>query len=253
MVKPALPSATVMLVRDAPRFEVLMVQRHHRIEFASGALVFPGGKVDPDDADPAWADHLFGAEALTPAETALRICAAREAFEESGILIARHAGDACWAIGPRAAEGREAVASGRSGLRALVADLRLKLDLGAMVPFAHWITPAAMPKRFDTHFFLMTAPADQVALCDGYETVDAAWMAPAEALRLQERGERTIVFPTRLNLALLAESATVADALARAAARPIVPVEPRTETTPAGLVVSIPADAGYGLVPPQTL
>lgn len=250
---PALPSATVMLVRDAPRFEVLMVRRHHRIEFASGALVFPGGKVEPGDGDPAWTQLSFGSETLAEPERALRICAVREAFEESGILVARHAGDAEWEIGPRAAEGREAVARGELAFRELVSGLRLKLDLGAMVPFAHWITPAAMPKRFDTRFYLMTAPADQLAASDGFETVDAEWIRPADALRLAAAGERTVVFPTRLNLQLLAESTDSAEALARAAARDVITIEPSLERTPDGLRLSIPADAGYGAVEPQGL
>lgn len=253
MAAAALPSATVMLVRDAPAFEVLMVQRHHQIEFASGALVFPGGKVEPDDGDPAWVGLAFGAEGLMAGERALRVCAVREAFEESGILLARHATDATWAIGPRAAAGREAVARGEVGFRDFVAGLGLRLDLGAMTPFAHWITPAAMSKRFSTHFYLMTAPPDQLAACDGFETVDAEWIAPAEALRLQEAGRRTIVFPTRLNLALLSESTCVAEALASAAARPVAPIEPHLEQTPDGMIVSIPTDAGYGHVPPQRL
>ena len=249
----ALPSATVMLVRDSPRFEVLMVRRHHQIEFASGALVFPGGKVEPSDGDDEWSAHAFEGDGLLPAERALRICAVREAFEESGILLARHATDAAWEIGPRAAEGREAVAKGELAFRDLVATLGLKLDLGALVPFAHWITPARMPKRFDTRFYLMTAPADQLAACDGFETVDAEWVPPAEALRLQQTGERTIVFPTRLNLRLLADSTSTAEALAIAAARPVVPIEPSVDRRPDGLWVSIPPDVGYGAVEPQKL
>lgn len=255
---PAIPSATVMLVRDAPRFEVLMVRRHHEIEFASGALVFPGGKVEAGDGDAAWAAHAFEAGDLTDGERALRVCAVREAFEESGILVARHAGDAAgesknWEIGPRAAEGRDAVARGELSFRELVVRLGLKLDLGAMLLFAHWITPAAMQKRFDTRFYLMTAPADQLAACDGFETVDAEWIRPAEALRLREAGLRTIVFPTRLNLKLLAESTNVAEALARAAARDVRTIEPSVERREDGMLVSIPADAGYGPVEPQRL
>lgn len=242
-----------MLVRDAPRFEVLMVRRHHEIEFASGALVFPGGKVEAGDGDPAWTAQAFEADDLTDGERALRVCAVREAFEESGILVARHAGDAAWKIGPRAAEGRDAVARGELPFREFVVRLGLKLDLGAMLLFAHWITPAAMQKRFDTRFYLMTAPADQLAACDGFETVDAEWIRPAEALRLREAGLRTIVFPTRLNLKLLAESRNVAEALARAAARDVRTIEPSVERREDGMLVSIPADAGYGPVAPQRL
>lgn len=248
---PAQPSATVMLVRDAPRFEVLMVKRHHQIEFASGALVFPGGKLEDSDGDPAWNASVTGAEGLSDLERALRICAIREAFEESGILLAEDEGDVADPIEVRAAAGRDDVASGRVGFLAFVARLGMKLDLSAMTPFAHWITPAAMKKRFDTRFYLMAAPPDQVAACDGYETVDAEWITPGEALRLSEAGERTILFPTRLNLGLLAASTSTATAMAEAAGRPVRPVEPDIVRENGSVLVSIPADAGYGTVPPQ--
>jgi len=83
------PSATIMLLRDGDTgLEVFMVKRHHQIDFASGALVFPGGKLAAGDRDPALRALCDGAEALTDDELALRAGAIREAFEESGILLA---------------------------------------------------------------------------------------------------------------------------------------------------------------------
>ncbi|TDR93849.1 NUDIX hydrolase [Enterovirga rhinocerotis] len=245
---PALPAATVMLVRETPDLEVLMVRRHHRIDFASGALVFPGGKLDPSDRDPAWTGRVHGLDGLSDEERALRICAAREAFEESGILLARDERDAIPALGNRAAAAREAVATGKLPFITFMTELGLDLDLSAMTRFAHWITPTPLPKRFDTHFYLMAAPPDQVAACDGCETVDAEWIAPAEALRLGAAGERTIIFPTRLNLELLARSNSAAEAFAGAASRPIRTVLPEVVTIDGRRRVTIPDDAGYGAV-----
>src|SRR5579862_6280708 len=88
---PILPAATILLVRDTPDFEVLMVKRHHQIDFASGALVFPGGKTHAGDHDPAWEGRVIGWESTKPEKRALRIAAIREAYEEAGILLARHA------------------------------------------------------------------------------------------------------------------------------------------------------------------
>ncbi len=242
------PAATILLVRDAPAFEVLMVKRHHQIDFASGALVFPGGKTAVGDHDPAWADCVTGWDVVPADERPLRIAAIREAYEEAGIIIANDAEGAPFAGDDRAAAVREAVAKEQHSFLELVGELGLKLDLGALETFARWITPDMMPKRFDTWFYVVRATGEQLAVCDGWETVDAEWIAPAEALRLEAAGERTIIFPTRMNLQLLAEASSAADATARAAARTLVTVLPKVERRPEGAVLVIPEDAGYGPV-----
>src|SRR5688572_18278457 len=81
------PAATILMLRDAPAFEVLMVKRHQQIDFASGALVFPGGKAHAGDEDPAWSEHAVGWGDFDAEQRALRIAAIREAFEEAGILM----------------------------------------------------------------------------------------------------------------------------------------------------------------------
>jgi 8-oxo-dGTP pyrophosphatase MutT (NUDIX family) len=242
------PAATVLLVRDEPSFEVLMVKRHHQIDFASGALVFPGGKAEAGDSDPAWAALATGWDQTGGVEQALKISAIRETFEESGVLLARTPAGAPWCAEPRAAEAREAVAKGERSFIDLVRALDLRLDLGAMTPYARWITPANMPKRFDTWFFIATAPQDQLAACDGWETVDAEWIAPSEALRLADEGARKIIFPTRMNLQKLAESGSADEAIAAARARPLVVVEPKVEQRDGEPFLVLPLDAGYGRV-----
>jgi 8-oxo-dGTP pyrophosphatase MutT (NUDIX family) len=244
----ALPAATILLVRDAPEFEVLMVKRHHQIDFASGALVFPGGKTHAGDHDPAWEQRTLAWDALEPLGRPLRIAAIREAYEETGILLARHADGAHFRGDERAGAARDEVAHDRRSFLDLVTELDVKLDLDALSIFARWITPAMMPKRFDTWFYVAAAPADQLALCDGWETVDAEWIAPAEALRLAALGERKVIFPTRMNLQLLAEAADALDAVERARARTLVTVEPKVIETPQGRSLVIPPDAGYGAV-----
>jgi 8-oxo-dGTP pyrophosphatase MutT (NUDIX family) len=246
-VTPA-PAATILLVRDAPAFEVLMVKRHHQIDFASGALVFPGGKTHAGDHDPAWAGRTLGWEGAKPDDRPLRIAAIREAYEETGILLARHADGGHFRGDVRAGEARDEIAHDRRAFIDLVGELDVKLDLDALEIFARWITPRMMPKRFDTWFYIAAAPADQLAVCDGWETVDAEWIAPAEALRLGEARERIVIFPTRMNLQLLAEASGAEDAVARAAARILVTVEPQVVDTPAGRTLVIPPDAGYGAV-----
>ena len=246
---PIRPAATILMVRDTPEFEVLMVKRHHQIDFAAGALVFPGGKSHAGDEDPAWEQHTVGWDAVAPEKRGLRIAAIREAYEEAAVLLARDAmTGAPFAGDDRAAAARAEIDAGRRPLIDLVRELGLKLDLSALTVFARWIPPPILPKRFDTWFYLAKASEEQLAVCDGRETVDAEWITPAQALALQAKGERTIVFPTRLNLQLLAEARSADDAIARAGARPLVTVLPKVERRDGAAVLVLPPDAGYGVV-----
>jgi 8-oxo-dGTP pyrophosphatase MutT (NUDIX family) len=245
---PILPAATILLLRDKPAFEVLMVKRHHQIDFASGALVFPGGKTHAGDADPAWEDRSLGWGGSLPQKRPLRIAAIREAYEEAGILLARHGDGSPFKGDERATAARDEVATDRRHFLDLINELDLYLDLEALSVFARWITPPLTPKRFDTWFYVADAPEDQLALCDGWETVDAEWIAPQEAIRLGEAGERTVIFPTRMNLKLLAEAASAQDAVSRAMARELVTVEPKLTERNGERFLVLPSNAGYGEV-----
>jgi 8-oxo-dGTP pyrophosphatase MutT (NUDIX family) len=241
------PAATILLLRDEPAFQVLMVKRHHQIDFASGALVFPGGKTHAGDADEAWARRAIGWGAYDTVQRTLRIGAMREAYEEAGILLADHDDGRPFSAACDPAI-RAAVDAGQARFIDVVSDLGAKLRLDGLTVFARWITPAMMPKRFDTWFYVMHAPADQVAACDGRETVDAEWIAPAEAVRLAAAGERTIIFPTLMNLKLLAEAENAEDCIARARARRLVTVLPKVEARDGARYLVLPPDAGYGAV-----
>ena len=223
-------SATVLVLRDDP-FEVLMVGRAARGTFAS-ALVFPGGAIDPDDGDPAWRDLVDDLDDADLDLSALRIGAIREVWEETGILL-----------GGGASPAREPGLPFREAL-----GQRAGLRLDSLTPFGHWITPAVEARRFDTHFFLARAPRDQVAVPDGTETLSVEWMSPARAVQLARAGERPIIFPTMLNLARLAESASAEEAIAAARVRPPVTVQPEiTVDADGGRRITIPAEAGYPL------
>lgn len=242
------PAATILLVRDDPGFEVLMVKRHHQIDFASGALVFPGGKTHDGDHDPAWAGYCLGWADIEADQRPLRIAAVREAYEETGIILGRYPDGRSFSGDERAARSRGEVDRQERSFLSLVDELGIALDLAALTVFARWITPSMMPKRFDTWFYVAKADGDQLAACDGRETVDAEWIHPHEALRLAETGERTIIFPTRMNLQLLGESLNGDEAVARSSVRTLVTVEPKVEQRPGGGVLTIPVEAGYGAV-----
>jgi 8-oxo-dGTP pyrophosphatase MutT (NUDIX family) len=238
-------AATMLLLRDDPKFEVLMVKRHHKIDFASGALVFPGGKPSAGDAVPEWIDHCTGWDSFDHTQRTLRIAAIREAYEEAGILLAENS-DGTTFEGACDLESRKAVERGTQGFLDIVRDAGVRLRLDRLTQFARWVTPAFMHKRFDTHFYVVRAPDRQIAACDGYETVDAEWLSPRRALQMGEAGERTVIFPTRLNLQLLAEATSAEDCVAQAEAREMVTVLPEIVERDGKNVLTIPENAGYG-------
>ncbi len=239
------PAATVLMVRDGKTgLEVFMVVRHHKIDFAAGAMVFPGGSVEPDDWAIASSEATRLGGSLDGGERAMRVAAIRETFEECGVLLARARGAQAWLDAPRAAE-ITARAGGRH-FRDILESESLELALDALIPFAHWITPSIMPKRFDTRFYIVAAPEDQIALHDGAESVDSIWINPVRALAEAKTGRFTLVPVTALNLQLLGESGDVATALASARSRRIVTVEPVAERTASGVRLQIPLEAGYG-------
>ncbi len=227
------PAASILLLRDGPAgLETFMVVRHHQIDFASGALVFPGGRMEPADAEIVAAL----ADPLAP----FKVAAIREAFEECGVLLARADGEDGFVPAARAAALDRA-----APFADLMAREQLAPALDALVPFAHWITPDFVPKRFDTHFFLALAPADQALVHDGREAVDSVWISPRQALA--EHGKRfKLLFPTHRNLWKLAAHADAASALAAARATPVVTVQPERVTVDGGPGLRIPAEAGYG-------
>src|ERR1700751_2790978 len=167
-------ASTFLLLRDSKaanvdgnsrnEIEVFMMVRHHQIEFNSGALVFPGGSVDKNDREIAANAALYsGGAGLDADALGFRIAAIRETFEESGILLARPQGAQAQALvdAKRASEiaatHRAELNEGKLTFLKVLTDNGMLLALDALMPYAHWITPEGMPKRFDTWFFLAAA------------------------------------------------------------------------------------------------
>jgi len=246
------PAATLLLVRDGPTgLEVFMVKRHHEIDFMPGAMVFPGGKLDPGDSDPALRPLCAGVDDVSDADLAMRVGAIREAFEECGVLLARERGAAELVDAARLTaletRYRDALQDESVSLVEMLEGERLVLACDRLEHFAHWITPERVPRRYDTHFFLGVAPPDHLAAHDGSESVDSVWISPADAIAEEKAGRRTIIFPTMLNLMKLGRATRCDEALAAARAGTVVPVLPRIARRGDAVVVEIPADADYGL------
>jgi 8-oxo-dGTP pyrophosphatase MutT (NUDIX family) len=182
----------------------------------------------------------------------LRIGALREAFEESGLLLARPS--TARGVGALFCEGaaietmgaaRAAIDRGEESFLEHCRAAGLVLALDALAPFAHWITPKGMPKRFDTMFYCAIAPESQRALCDGREAVDACWMTPQDALEAGRDGRRKIIFPTRLNLERLAMFDSATRVLAACTESAPVTIEPQILSEDGVMVLRIPENAGY--------
>jgi 8-oxo-dGTP pyrophosphatase MutT (NUDIX family) len=238
-------AATLLLVRNGEvGLEVFMMLRHKQFDFASGAFVFPGGALEPCDTVIA-ADEKLGAP--TPgadlAARAFRVAAIRETFEESGLLLARTAEGA--PIDDATLKARAARLLDGDFAETLRAE-KLVLALDCLSPFAHWVTPTGMPKRFDTHFFIAAAPKGQTEKMNEAESEEAIWISPAEALRRQRAGKSTIILPTRLNLDLLGKQDTAETAIQAARARHIFTIQPELVKIDDKVKIRLPPEAGYG-------
>jgi 8-oxo-dGTP pyrophosphatase MutT (NUDIX family) len=252
----ARPASTILLLRDSAgpggqgEIEVFMMVRHYEIDFNSGALVFPGGSVDAGDHDIGARSELrAGGGGLDAASLSFRIAAIRETFEESGILLAKPLGSTALVDAKRASEiealNRTALCDGKTTFLQVLADNGMLLTPDELVPYAHWITPEGMPKRFDTWFFLAAAPPEQVGAHDGKESTDSIWVSPREALAGGESGRFKLPFPTTRNLIKLGKHRTVRAALDDARGKRVVTVMPVMTRLNGGRQLRIPAEAGY--------
>jgi 8-oxo-dGTP pyrophosphatase MutT (NUDIX family) len=234
------PAATVIIVRErageAPEF--LMTERASTMAFAAGALVFPGGAVDPADHDLAASlDH-----GLEPDEAAARIAAIRETLEESGLGVGIAGGVDMSMLVEMRAELESGVPLGD-----LIAARGLSLDLSALVPFARW-HPGRIenaPRVYDTRFYLARAPEDQEPSVDDHENVHLFWGSATAIFARCDAGEARIIFPTRRNLERLGQFACYDDLCAHAASIPIEKVRPWIEERDGGRVLCIPTHLGY--------
>ena len=235
-LQPAIPAATLVIFRDAPDGgapELLMVERAKAMVFAGGALVFPGGRVDPGD-------HALAAPmAGDVEENAHRIAAIRETVEEAGLPIG---------LDPAPADLAALRASLHAGepFGAALTAAGVGLRLDALSPFARWRPNHANMRIFDTRFYLARLPADApVATVDRTENTRLLWATAAQVLTDADAGRVAIIYPTRRNLERLALFDSFDAAVAQAAAIPARTITPFTEERDGRTHLCIPADLGY--------
>ena len=233
------PAATVVVLRDGPAGpEVFLVRRHEGMSFMGGAHVFPGGRVDASDHDGSadWCDGVDSAAqqlaALAPQDAiAYHVAAARELFEEAGVLLARDDGGGFISLAgaevhERFKRYRKEVHAASASMRAIVEREHLRLALDSLVLFSHWVTPPIDTRQFDTRFFLSRVPPQQTPAHDDAETTDSVWLTAMAAMAQAQSGHIVLPPPTWTTLRELESFVTVDEAIAWARARRIVRRQP---------------------------
>ncbi len=199
-------AATVILVRaEHEQLQLLMLRRSAASPFMPGAFVFPGGAVDSVDYErgeaTGWNDARLAAEfrATTPSELA---------------------------VDQPAIGARDAHAVVHAAVRELAEEASIDVAAETLQLFSHWITPPSEPRRYNTFFFIARAPSGALGTADRFETHDARWIAPSDALAAHRRGEMHLVFPTIKHLERIAAFGSVEALFAFAREKPIVTIMP---------------------------
>jgi 8-oxo-dGTP pyrophosphatase MutT (NUDIX family) len=233
--QPAIPAATLIVARDVAGGppELLMVERAATMAFAAGAMVFPGGRIDPEDRE-------FG-EALGVEHGAGIVAAVRETIEETAVTVA---------LDPLpepalALELQRALLDGIS-LATLLDVHGLTLDSSALTLWARWLPNFHTSRRFDTLFFLASAPPGEwIPNVGEAENRAAEWTSAADVLARHVEGSASLIFPTRRNLERLAGHDRVDVLHAHARAHPVETVTPWVEERDGERWLTIPSHLGY--------
>jgi 8-oxo-dGTP pyrophosphatase MutT (NUDIX family) len=265
---PAVPkhASTVVLLRNAPDgpgsgVEACLLRRVTTMAFAAGMHVFPGGGVDPADAQEPGADGpsdwvgpqpqvWAGPLTAEPGLARALVCAAvRETFEEFGVLLAgpdpQTVADPDFAADPSWEDDRKGLIERRFSLSELLHRRGLLLRADLLRPWAHWVTPEVEPKRYDTRFFVAALPEGQRTRDVGGESDRMVWVRPGDAVTEHAAGRLAMLPPTVFTLAELAEYPDVHSILQAANERDIKPVLPRVVVTGEEAELLLPTDPGY--------
>ena len=239
MENPAIPAATVAVLRDGEAgLEVFLVKRSAKMAFMPDAHVFPGGRLDPEDASVA----MVGGEAdcqrmQVEGAAAYQAAAIRETYEEAGILLAD---------GQPSEEARVALQEHRESLASAAERLGWTLRAGRLVYWSWWITPQEEARRFDTRFFVAVVDRETEGAHDQTETVESAWWKPQDALDSFARGEILLAPPTARTLQELVPYSLAEEALEAGRTRRTPPIEPKLHMGSDGtLVVVLPGDPEF--------
>lgn len=252
-VEPAL-AATVVLVRPrATGLEVLLTKRPSSMAFAPNMHVFPGGRVDRDDAEPqllersviaaADAARALGGDLPPVVALAAHVAAIRELFEEAGVLLADLGSGGAHVPPTVAGQARSALVGGEASFGAIAGDLGLRLRTDLLVPLSRWVTPPTLPRRFDARFFVAELPAGARVTFEGDEVAGHGWLTPAAALDAMAAGAIEMWLPTSATLQQLEHATSVVEIRERLAPGLVGAIEVE-ELTPEITRIVMPAGGG---------
>ena len=249
-VEPRL-AATVVLVRPGRSGpEILLTRRPPSMAFAPDMHVFPGGRVDPGDADrdllarsaisPAAAVLALGGDLEPVPALAAYVAAIRELFEEAGILLA----DAPSLPTRAVSDARSALVGGEASFADIAATFGFRLRTDQLVPLSRWVTPPVLPRRFDARFFAAGLPAGARVSFEGDEVAGHRWLTPAAALAAMANGEIEMWLPTSATLQQLQHATSVGEMPDRLTPGPLGAIEVEA---PSSDVIRIVMPAGGGV------
>ncbi|MDT4918933.1 MAG: hypothetical protein QOH89_3633 [Pseudonocardiales bacterium] len=245
---PVRDAATVVLLRDgADGIEAWLLTRVTQMVFAAGMTVFPGGRVDDDDAAlpiTGAGPELLAARSGSDDTTARALigAAVRETFEETGVLLTVPSADLSGA--------RADVELGRVAFGDLLRANRLAVDGDAVRAWSRWVTPVGEVRRYDTRFFVAALPDSAEAQDVTNESSEASWVPVSAALEQAQRGERKALPPTLMTLASLLPFSTVAEVLAAAESRTLEAVRPEIKVDDDGSIsVELPDGTVFSAPP----
>jgi 8-oxo-dGTP pyrophosphatase MutT (NUDIX family) len=239
---PTIPAATLILFDESEPGPArhIMLERSAGMTFAAGMLVFPGGRVEPEDDALAAMPSLLRNPPADVKDAAGRIAAIRETLEESGIAVAI-----------RPTPTAETISFSRAALKQrqpfapLLAAGGHSLDLGLLTPFSRWIPNLKAPRRFDTRFYIARGEGVTAAIHDEDEATRHVWLTAAGALEDQQAGRHDFLFPTMCNLARLAEHPSFSAVQDHLQAVQLQTMVPEIREIDGKKYISIPEDAGY--------
>lgn len=264
---PARDAATVILVRESEdkSFEIYLMRRHRNQAFMGGAFVFPGGRLDEKDCDPALLPFIYG---MTPGEASrmlheadlpgmkamgLFLSAIRETFEECGILLAVDKSgkplDPAFLDAPSLLKYRHSLHEGLITLGEFAESAGILFAPHFLIPYSHWITPEVEAKRFDTRFFLTHCPEGQVCVYDSMELTEARWTAPGKALADHKAGQIVLMPPTLKTMEEISGCKTMEKLFNFVREQEIYPILPEAFIMENGFGVKLPHDRDYTIEP----